>query len=933
MNKDDNDGIGIKVAGFLIGLFWSFILGNTLTEYIAITLIGGLFGFVIALTNKLNKLQDYILSDNLQPTPESSKQKPVPVPVQAATKAETGKKVAKPVEPVEPKPIKKAAKPEPVVKTKSAALNKKSPGASAALPPKESREKSPIVEFLSGKNTAVLLGVFILFLGIVFLLKYTIENIEIPIEIRMAAVMLGGMSLIYIGWRLRLKKTVYALILQGGGVAILYATIFISFRYYELIPAPAAFSSLVLVMILSMILAILQDSLIFALIGTTGGFLAPILASTGSGNYVALFSYYAVFNTGILGVAFFRSWKPLNLLGFFFTFVIAAIWGVKNYQPEDFINAEIFLNLFFIMFSVISVLFAYKQPPNLKGIIDGALVFALPLTYMGMQFYLLKDIEYGSAGASLGLGLYYIFLVFILFKSSIKGLHDLMEAFLVMGIIFVNLAAPLALDAPSTSAFWALEGAGLIWAGKRQSRLAMRAFGFILILGSWLFFIPKLIMKTPETFFNGQFFGLMLLVIAGGYITNLYRSKWDYKEEEKTFSVIIYYVTLVWWLLVGWLQISYLLPEPYLTQDHSLILFNKPTTEFINIFILFFSLSCLTLLYLAKRLKWLFLEFMHYAIFPILVLLLLGQWPNHFANGGLFFWIGHLLILYTTLYLNKTKANQYLDVVHFGALLIIVSISSNEFYYKALEWLDGVNIWVGLSSMVPSLLVFVTLSSKKVLNSKLVKTYRLAYTVLPGLFFGSVLLLSVLVYNFVSNGSATPLPYMPLLNPLDMYSLVVFAAIFRWVSRVKPGGMNAVPNFKELSLLITAVVVLWLNLTVARVLHHWVGLEWSFYTMFHSTMAQMVYSIFWGLLGLGSMITGAKKAMRSVWVAGAIFMGVVVVKLFFVDLANAGTLFRIISFMVIGIFLLIIGYLAPVPPDKVDNSKNNENDTGNSDEK
>jgi len=41
---------------------------------------------------------------------------------------------------------------------------------------------------------------------------------------------------------------------------------------------------------------------------------------------------------------------------------------------------------------------------------------------------------------------------------------------------------------------------------------------------------------------------------------------------------------------------------------------------------------------------------------------------------------------------------------------------------------------------------------------------------------------------------------------------------------------------------------------------------------------------------------------------------VVVGKLFLLDLANSGTVARIVSFLGVGVLLMIIGYVAPVPP-------------------
>lgn len=62
------------------------------------------------------------------------------------------------------------------------------------------------------------------------------------------------------------------------------------------------------------------------------------------------------------------------------------------------------------------------------------------------------------------------------------------------------------------------------------------------------------------------------------------------------------------------------------------------------------------------------------------------------------------------------------------------------------------------------------------------------------------------------------------------------------------------------------------------------------------------------------MVEGVRRARRSVWVTGASFMGVVVIKLFIVDLRNQDTVGRVVSFIAVGILLLIVGHLAPVPP-------------------
>ncbi len=93
-------------------------------------------------------------------------------------------------------------------------------------------------------------------------------------------------------------------------------------------------------------------------------------------------------------------------------------------------------------------------------------------------------------------------------------------------------------------------------------------------------------------------------------------------------------------------------------------------------------------------------------------------------------------------------------------------------------------------------------------------------------------------------------------------------------------------------------------------------MEFSFLPLFSSVLLQASLSIFWSLLALGTMVVAARNGLRSVWLAGAGLLAVVVVKLFLVDLSNTGTVERIVSFVGVGILLLVIGYASPVPPRK-----------------
>jgi len=166
----------------------------------------------------------------------------------------------------------------------------------------------------------------------------------------------------------------------------------------------------------------------------------------------------------------------------------------------------------------------------------------------------------------------------------------------------------------------------------------------------------------------------------------------------------------------------------------------------------------------------------------------------------------------------------------------------------------------------------------------------------------------------VSPGDSSPLPYVPLLNPLEIVSVFVCIVLLRWLAVLQ----GSVPRLglEVRHRAIVAGLFGWFVLTmaVARAVHHWAGVPFDLHRLAASTVMQSSLSIVWGSTALAAMVIGAHKRHRVVWLAGAALMGVVVVKLFLVELGDSGTLTRIVSFLGVGLLLLVVGYLAPVPP-------------------
>ncbi|HEJ3274458.1 TPA: DUF2339 domain-containing protein [Pseudomonas aeruginosa] len=412
------------------------------------------------------------------------------------------------------------------------------PAPRRAAPPAPPREPSLVERgfaaakgWLFGGNTVLRIGVVLLFIGLAFLLRYASERVAVPVEYRYAGVALAAMALLGVGWWLRERRAAYGLILQGTGIAVLYLTIFAAMRLHPLISPGAALALLVVVTICSAILAVLQNAMGLAVVAALGGFAAPILTSTGSGNHVALFSYFALLNAGIFAIAWFRAWRPLNLVGFVGTFGIGFAWGLRSYTPELFASTEPFLALFFLMYVGIGLLFARRklleaaQAPAERGellrwsarqadYIDATVLFGPPLVGFGLQCAVIDHIDFGMAFSALALGLFYMVLARVLRGHASAGRTSLLvEICLALGVVFGTLAIPLGLDARWTSAAWAVEGAGIYRLGLHQQRRLARLFALLLQGGAALAYLNG-VRPGETTLLEGSPLGALMLGAA-----------------------------------------------------------------------------------------------------------------------------------------------------------------------------------------------------------------------------------------------------------------------------------------------------------------------------------------------------------------------------------------------------------------------------------
>ncbi len=393
-------------------------------------------------------------------------------------------------------------------------------------------------------NVPVKIGMLVLLAGVAALLKYASDQgwLQVPIALRLAGISAAALGGLVFAWRQRERNRTFALAVQGGAIGVLLLVVFAAFKLYGLLPATAAFAiSVVLVAGLG-VLAVLQDSRTLAVLGILAGFLAPIWLSTGSGNHVALFSYYALLNAAIFAIAWAKSWRVLNLLGFVFTWGIGIAWGVLDYDPNKYASTQPFLALFFAFYLLLPILHARKQPASRGDRIDGCLLFGTPLIAFSLQAALLDGARMPLAFCALGLAAVYALLAWALVRRERYAVLGKAHALLAVG--FATLAVPLALSARATACVFALEGAGLVWLGLKQGRRLPRWTGLALqLVAALAFFVGEAAWASDaRAIANATYMSALLIALAG------FASAWAYRSAGKMQSATLYYLWgLAWW--------------------------------------------------------------------------------------------------------------------------------------------------------------------------------------------------------------------------------------------------------------------------------------------------------------------------------------------------------------------------------------------------
>jgi len=210
--------------------------------------------------------------------------------------------------------------------------------------------KADIEKFI-GENLISKIGIIVLVLGVGIGAKYAIDNNLISPLTRIIIGYVFGFGLIGLAIKLKPKYHNFSSVLISGGMAIMYFVTYFAYSAYGLIPQLSAFALMVMFTAFTVAAAFAYSRQIIAHIGLVGAYAVPFLLSTDSGNYLALFTYMAIVNSGILAISIKKNWTPIFYTAFVFTWAIFYGWYVSKFDPLQHLYLGLtFLTIFFGLF-------------------------------------------------------------------------------------------------------------------------------------------------------------------------------------------------------------------------------------------------------------------------------------------------------------------------------------------------------------------------------------------------------------------------------------------------------------------------------------------------------------------------------------------------------------------------------------------------------
>ena len=370
-----------------------------------------------------------------------------------------------------------------------------------ADPPTPAKAPISLEEILAGKWLTWVAAIALI-IGAGLFFKHSIENEWIGERGRVAiGLIIGAGTFAGAAFAMRRNYRWFGQALAGAASGILYFALYAAFGFYYLIPLEAAFAGMAVVTAASLAFSTIFNAQSTAIIGLIGGFLTPLMLSQGVDRQWDLFSYIFLLDLGVLGIASFRRWQPLQITAFCFTLLMWTGWFARFYEPAKLTSTLVLMTAYFVLFALLGVWHnALRRLPARPG--DLFLMLATPIVYFIALYAVTKDqYEAWHGLMAVGLAAVYVGLGSLQLARNPAGKLTV----LALGGIaasFVTVAVPLQLTGHWIAIAWAAESLLLVELGLRfeQPKLRWAGFGLLLVVQLILFSYAGETIDNPRRF-------------------------------------------------------------------------------------------------------------------------------------------------------------------------------------------------------------------------------------------------------------------------------------------------------------------------------------------------------------------------------------------------------------------------------------------------
>lgn len=716
------------------------------------------------------------------------------------------------------------------------------------------------------------IGVVALVLGLGFFLKIAIDLGWIgPWAQVIIGLAVGGL-LIYLGqlWKVRFGTRAQAL--TGGGVAILYFSIYAAFNFYSLVPQFVAFMVMLAVAGLAVWLSYKNSSLVLGVLAFFGAYGSPLMFSSGQDQQIIMFGFLTLLNITALALMFKKYWMELLVLALFGTIIDFLVWGGNHSSYENTLTSLAFVIVTMLLFVIgSSALFRFHTEKKTLSedfgngiaalqIISGIFFFGSIVALLFNRFHSILP------GVALLGAVAYFFSYALVDRLNYKNLNYCMS---FCGAVLLSSAAIWQFDGKALSAVLlviALLGSSV---GTMVKREELRVWGTLILFVSLIKSLYDPYTPADATFLFNAKFGLMFantlaLLFVGWLYQKVQVSEFE-KNAEKGLQIAS---VLVLWASVSW---DIFLPRHGIPQAES----------FMTLWWIIYPVGLSVAAFWSKRKELFTVAVLLIAAAFFKVLFLPYRGDSLFLYNikfGLMALQTAALLVFAWLTEKRDGTNQFSSaLIVISSLLLWVAVSWDIVLPQHSLRLAGnvLTLWWVLYAVVLAVLALFT---------KRTEVYKTSGVLLVASFFKVLFLPYYGNYAFLLNAKFG-------LMFLETVALLIFAKISD-----KSGESKTLSD----------------TLKVAACMLLWFAVSWDITKYFENDLSKNSRNLFLSLwwITYSAVLIGAGIAWRSALlrkIAIGLFF-VTIVKVFLFDLLSLDLGYLIVSFISLGVILISVSF-------------------------